>query len=148
MERVLSTPVLLIVYVLLVFGFNFGRLNGTTASNVMRSDIVDYELERSGNYMAATVSATYNFIDQIVSSLGTLIATLCVAAIGYTTVMPQPTDEATFGIRVVTAFLNFGMPIIGWICSIIAMKFYKLTKEEMVHVQKRVAEKKATLKEM
>lgn len=148
MERVLSTPVLLIVYVLLVFGFNFGRLNGTTASNVMRSDIVDYELDRSGNYMAATVSATYNFIDQIVSSLGTLIATLCVAAIGYTTVMPQPTDEATFGIRVVTAFLNFGMPIIGWICSIIAMKFYKLTKEEMVHVQKRVAEKKATLKEM
>lgn len=74
---------------------------------LMRSDIVDYELDRSGNYMAATVSATYNFIDQIVSSLGTLIATLCVAAIGYTTVMPQPTDEATFGIRVVAAFLTF-----------------------------------------
>ena len=61
--------------------------------------------------------------------------------------MPQPTDEATVAIRVVTAFLAYGLPILGWIASIIAMKFYTLTKEEMVNVQKRVAEKKAQLNE-
>ena len=147
MGQVLSTPPLLIAFLLVVFGFNFGRMNSSTSNSVMRSDIVDYELDRSGNYMAATVAATYNFIDQLISSLGTLIATLCVAAIGYTSTMPQPTDEATVAIRVVTAFLAYGLPILGWIASIIAMKFYTLTKEEMVNVQKRVAEKKAQLNE-
>ena len=44
-------------------------------------------------------------------------------------------------------FLYFGMPILGWICTLIAMRFFKLTKEEMVHVQKRIAEKKQAILE-
>ena len=40
-------------------------------------------------------------------------------------------------------FLMFGLPILGWLCNIVAMKFYKLNKEEMVEVQKKVAEMKA-----
>ena len=38
--------------------------------------------------------------------------------------------------------LYFGMPIVGWICTLIAMRFYKLSKAELVQVQKRIAEKK------
>lgn len=38
------------------------------------------------------------------------------------------------------------MPIIGWIITIVAMKFCPLTKEEMVNVQKRIAEKKEAIK--
>ena len=34
----------------------------------MRADIVDHELDRSGKYLPGVVTATYNFIDQIVSS--------------------------------------------------------------------------------
>lgn len=36
----------------------------------------------------------------------------------------------------------FGLPIIGWLCNIIAMKFYELDKERMVEVQKNIAEMK------
>ena len=32
-------------------------------------------------------------------------------------------------------FLMFGMPILGWICNIIAMKFYEPDRERMVQVQ-------------
>ena len=38
---------------------------------------------------------------------------------------------------------KFGLPIIGWIITLVAMRDCPLTKEEMVHVQKRIAEKKA-----
>ena len=37
------------------------------------------------------------------------------------------------------------MPILGWVCTVIAMRFYKLSKQELVGVQKRIAEKKAEI---
>ena len=39
--------------------------------------------------------------------------------------------------------LKFALPIIGWIITLVAMRSCPLTKEEMVNVQKRIAEKKA-----
>ena len=42
-----------------------------------------------------------------------------------------------------TMVLKFGLPIIGWIITLVAMRSCPLTKEEMVNVQKRIAEKKA-----
>ena len=38
--------------------------------------------------------------------------------------------------------VSFGLPLIGWWITLIAMKKCHLTKEEMVNVQKRIAEKK------
>ena len=38
---------------------------------------------------------------------------------------------------------KFGLPIIGWIITLVAMRNCPLTKEEMVNVQKRITEKKA-----
>ena len=65
-----------------------------------------------------------------------------------TETMPQPTDELTGGVFWMTMVLFFGMPLLGWVVTIIAMRFCTLGKEEMVEVQKRIAEKKtAMLKE-
>lgn len=46
-----------------------------------------------------------------------------------------------------TMIVYFGLPILGWIVTLIAMKNCKLTKEEMVQVQKRIAAKKSAMKE-
>ncbi len=40
-------------------------------------------------------------------------------------------------------FLRYGLAILGWICTLIAMRNCRLDKAEMVNVQKRIAEKKA-----
>ncbi len=40
------------------------------------------------------------------------------------------------------------MPILGWICNIVAMKFYELDKERMVEVQRNIAQKKAEAYQM
>ena len=109
--------------------------------------VIDYELDRSGKYLSAVVTSTYNFIDQIVSSLGMLITTSLLALIGYTHTMPQPTDDPTAPLKAVGIIIIYVLPILGWICTIVAMKFYTLGKEEMVHVQKRIETKKKQLLE-
>lgn len=145
MSQISSSTVLTVVFFILLLLGNGAKMCVTTANGSMRADIVDYELDRSGKYLPAVVTATYNFIDQLVTSFGATIATTCVALIGYTSTLPQPTDAATPAIKWMTLALYFGLPILGWICTIVAMKGYHLTKEEMVNVQKSIAEKKANL---
>ena len=65
------------------------------------------------------------------------------ALIGYTSAMPQPGDPDTLGVFWMTMFLRYGLAILGWICTLLAMRRCGLSREEMVHVQKRIAEKKA-----
>ena len=86
-------------------------------------------------------------MDKIVSSFSAAIATGCVALIGYTATMPQPTDEATSGVFWMTMFLRYGLAILGFICTLLAMRHCKLGRPEMVEVQKRIADKKAAAQE-
>lgn len=88
-----------------------------------------------------------SFLDKIISSFGALLASASVALIGYTSTMPQPGDECTTGVLVLTIGLTYALPMLGWICTLVAMKFCHLNREEMVAVQKRIAEKKEALKQ-
>lgn len=142
-----SFGVTMIVYVLFTLALNGAKMCVTTADTSFMADIIDYELDRSGRYVPAVVSGTYSLIDKIISSLSALLATGAVAIIGYTKSMPQPDEPLTTPIFVVTMIIYFGLPLIGWAITLIAMKNCKLTREEMVEVQKRIATKKAELKE-
>lgn len=132
----------MILYVVLTFALNGAKMCVTTSNTSFMADIIDYELDRSGKYIPAVVTGTYSLIDKLVSSFSAIIATGAVALVGYTTTMPQPGDTATRAIFWLTMGLYFGLPILGWICTLIAMRLCKLDKDEMVNVQKRIAEKK------
>ncbi len=114
----------------------------TTAGSSMRADITDYECERSGNYMPAAATAVYSFVDKLVSSFGSTIAAIGISLVGYTTTVPQMGDKATWPIFWMGMFLMFGMPILGWLCNVVAMHFYKLDRERMIEVQKNLAARK------
>ena len=135
-----------IVYVVLTLCKNGANMCVSTVNTAFMSDLIDYELDRSGRYVPAVVTGTYSFLDKLISSFGAAIATGAVALVGYTSTVPQPGDPATPEIFWLTMFLTFGLPIIGWICTLAAMKFCKLNKAEMVEVQKRIAAKKEALK--
>lgn len=118
--------------------------NGASACNIaMLADVSDYEISRSGNVMPGTVAACYSFLDKIISSLATTLAGFSLAAIGYTNVMPQPTDPQTPAILPMVIVMTIVVPMIGWLCTIVAMKFYPLTKEKMVEVQQKNSELRA-----
>ena len=100
---------------------------------------------RGGRYVPAVISGVYSLIDKLVSSVSALIATGAVALIGYRETMPQPTDELTGGIFWMTLVLMYGFPLLGWVVTLIAMRACALDKEEMVEVQRRIADKKAAV---
>lgn len=117
------------------------------ANNTMKSDVIDYEHERSGMYVPAVVQAAYGLIDKVISSFGSVIASIGLSLVGYVNAVPQLGDKPTWPIFWVGMFLMFGMPILGWICNIISMHFYTLDKERMVQVQKTLSERKNQTKQ-
>lgn len=142
--RNISTALpLMIIYVVLTLALNGTKMCVTTGGNAFMADVIDYELDRGGKYVPAVVSGVYSLIDKLVSSVSALIATGAVALIGYRETMPQPTDELTGGIFWMTMVLMYGFPLLGWVVTLIAMRVCSLDKEEMVEVQKRIADKKA-----
>ena len=146
-HTIASFGITMILYILLTLVGNGFMMAGTTAGAAFMADVIDYELDRSGKYIPAVVSGTYSLVDKIVSSFSALIATGCVALIGYTETLPQPGDTPTGSIFWVSMFLRYGLAILGWICTLWAMRSCKLDKAEMVEVQKRIEEKKNELKE-
>ena len=144
--RSISTALpLMMIYVILTLALNGTKMCVTTGNNAFMADVIDYELDRGGRYIPAVVSGVYSLIDKMVSSVSALIATGAVALIGYRESMPQPTDELTGGVFWMTLVLMFGFPLIGWVITLIAMRYCTLDKEEMVEVQKRIADKKAAV---
>ena len=134
---------LMAIYVILTLALNGTKMCVTTGNNAFMADVIDYELDRGGKYIPAVVSGVYSLIDKLVSSVSALIATSAVALIGYRETMPQPTDELTSGVFWMTLVLMYGFPLIGWVITLIAMRYCSLDKEEMVEVQKCIADKKA-----
>ena len=136
----------MVAYIALSMGKDAAAMVLNTAEGMMRADIVDYELDRSGNFMPGMVGACYTFIEKLISSLGSTFTTFAVGLIGYVTVMPQMGDKTTLPLFYLTMALVYGMPILGWLCNIIAMRFYSLDKERMVEIQTNIAEKKKALR--
>ena len=142
---VMGSPAM-IIYVVLSLLQNGSNMCITTSNNSYMADTIDYELDRSGRYIPAVVSGTYSLIDKLITSVAAVIATCAVALLGYTTTMPQPTDAYTSGIFWMTLAIKYGLPMLGWVITLIAMPGCPLTKEEMVNVQKRIADKKDALR--
>lgn len=124
-----------IVFILLAGTYNACMMSTAAFISAMQPDIVDYELYRSGNYLPGTVASIYNLIDKTVSSLGATITAVAIASIGYQTVQPQPTDPSTPALFWVAMFLWQGISVLGYIVTLIVMKWYPLDKEKMEEVQ-------------
>lgn len=145
--QITVNPVLKVVFIVLYCAMGASKMATSCVSNPLRYDIIDYEFSRSGRYMPALVNTVYSFIDKLISSLASTIVALSVAMIGYTEGMPQATDELTSGVFWVGTFLWLGVPIIGYVCTLVAMRWYKLDKKTMDEVQRKNAELRAAQKD-
>lgn len=141
---VMGVPV--IIFAVILVGTTAAKMILTTTASSMRADVVDYELYRSGNYLPAVIGGVYSFIDKLITSFASAVAGFCVAAIGYVHTVPQMGDKATPKIFVASMILSLGLPIVGWVTNLIAMRFYKLDREMMIKVQKEIADRKAAVK--
>lgn len=115
----------------------------TSLALPMIADCADYEMYQSGNYVPGLMGAVFGFFDKLVSSFSSTIIGWCCVLIGYADRFPTQDDPLTSGIFWVALFLFIGTPLIGWVASLIAMKFYPLDKEKIIEVQDKIAAMKA-----
>lgn len=111
----------------------------TGLATPMIADCADYEMYQSGNYAPALMGTVFGFFDKVVSSFASTIVGYCVIAIGFTKELPKVGDPYSAPLFWMTMFLFIGIPIMGWICSLVAMKFYPLDKDKMIEVQAKIA---------
>ncbi len=111
----------------------------------MIADCTDYETYKTGKYVPGMMGTLFSFVDKLISSLATSVVSLAVAAIGYTTTLPQIGEPVTPQLVWIYIFLAIGLPLFGLICNVVAMKFYPLDKEKMEEIQVAIADiKKAS----
>ncbi len=106
----------------------------------MTADCADYETYLSGRYVPGLMGTLFSFIDKLVSSLAPFIASISLAAIGFTESMPDVDTPYTPQLKVVGIFLMYGLVAIGLIANVVAMKYYPLTAEKMAEVRQKINE--------
>ena len=124
---------------LYIVGRSFSTMSGNLVIP-MTADCADYEVYRTGKYVPGLMGTLFSFVDKLISSLAGTFCSLMIAAIGFTTTQPTQDTPYSTGIFWVTMACFIGAPMIGWICNIISMHFYPLSKEYMAEIQERVAE--------
>jgi len=98
-------------------------------------DIMDYEVYRSGKFKPGIIASINTFIEKFIASFYQTFVGLVLAAIGFAHAMPDLDTPLTPAIFWAAMFLMYGVMIITWIISLIAMKFYDLDKERMEEIQ-------------
>ncbi|MCR5761682.1 MAG: MFS transporter [Sphaerochaetaceae bacterium] len=129
-----KVAVLTVAFIVLRCLMNATQMIVSSCTFPMIADITDYELSQSGHFSPSIVAMTYSFVQKLISSLGATIVGLAVASIGYVNSMPQATDPFSRPVLNIALFLWLGMPMLGYVCTLIAMKFYKLDKKKMEEV--------------
>ncbi|WP_156299608.1 MFS transporter [Streptobacillus canis] len=117
-----------------------GASGGLTINAI--ADCADYETYRTGKYVPGMMGTLFSFVDKVISSVSTTIIGLVVAMIGYTNGFPKIGDPNTPQLFYAAMFLFIGMPVLGWIASVISLKYYPLTPEKMEEVQKHISDLK------
>ncbi|MDC7124985.1 MAG: glycoside-pentoside-hexuronide (GPH):cation symporter [Spirochaetales bacterium] len=101
----------------------------------MLADCVDYGEWITGKRGAGTVSSQLTFINKLGMAIGGMLAGVILACVGYVAGQEQ-TPEVLNAIAGVKAFF----PALGYICSLISMSFYPITKD---FYEKMIADNKA-----
>ncbi|NMA85611.1 MAG: hypothetical protein GX962_17320, partial [Epulopiscium sp.] len=135
----------LILLVLIAVQQGVGGLAGNIVIPMI-ADCSDYETYRTGRFIPGMIGTLFSFVDKMVSSFSTFIMGIAIAWAGYgnTKIEPNTTVNSKFYIAIL--FILYGLPLLGHIASIIAMKFYELDGVAMEKVKQAIADKKVDAK--
>ncbi|GAA0181391.1 MFS transporter [Clostridium sediminicola] len=133
------------IILLVIWAVQYGIMNLSTGIVIpMIADCADYETYRSGRFIPGMMGTLFSFVDKMISSLATFIIGMVIAWAGYGNSVIQPNTAVSSKFYIGILFCVFGLPILGHLASIIAMKFYSLDGPMMEKVNKGIADKKAS----
>lgn len=92
--------------------------------------------------MPGLIGTIFSFVDKMISSAGTFIMGIAIAWAGYGNVKIQPNTAVNGKFQIAILFIVFGLPLIGHIASLVAMKFYELDGERMEEIKQAIQNRK------
>ncbi len=141
--QISKAPIVTVIFVICYALNSASKSTINAVSQTMDLDVQDYEFYLHGKYLGPMVNAVSNMITKMFDSFSSIIVAACLGLIGYVEVMPQPGDPSSPMLFWVTMFLWMGMPSLGYIASIIVLRWYPLNAEKMEEVQRVNAETRA-----
>ncbi len=121
---------------------------GQVSSNVvntMIADCADYETYRSGKFMPGMIGTMFSFVDKLITSFSSTIWGITLGALGLAKVAIVPDTFISNEFNLVVMIFICGLPMIGDLATLIAMKFYPLDKAKMEEVQSELSARKHAL---
>jgi Na+/melibiose symporter-like transporter len=130
------------IWLVAVMGVNLILIAGASDVNVisMIGDSADYEYYTNNQFIPGMIGTAFSFIDKIISSFGTLIIGAILTGIGFVSITETPFSQTIFW---TVLAMYFGLPAIGHLFSIIAMRFYPLDKRTHTEMLEALAERDA-----
>ncbi len=104
-------------------------LIGAVNNMLSRSAVLDsanYAEWKTGINGSALVSSTFTFVNKLSQAVGAFIMGYVLDFVGYAPELTQQTPETLRAIL----YMKTWIPVAAFVCSIIAMKFYPLTKQK------------------
>ena len=108
----------------------------------MIADCSDYETYKTGRYVPGMLGTLFSFVDKAVSSFGNTIAGFFLAGLGYVHTTPQAGDAYSTLLFLYVMLAFIGLPILGWLISVIAMRYYSLDDTKMREIGAKLAGEK------
>ena len=133
---------LILYLVLTIIAAGFQGISGNIVIP-MTADCADYEVYRTGKYVPGLMGTLFSFVDKLVSSLATTLVALFYSMVGFKDALPDTLTPYSDGIFWATIGCFVLLPIVGWLCNVVAMHFYPLTKEKMEEIQAEIGRIKA-----
>lgn len=136
---VLQVKPIVPVSVLLVLIVLFGLISALPSALawVMLPDCIEYSEYVTGVEGSGVVSSTFSFMNKVAGALGGALASFFIGVAGFTA-----NQEQTKTVLAVIVFLRFGMPILGYVASLVSMHFYDLTEDRAREIRNALAERK------
>lgn len=129
----------------LFFGIGYGAYYSTADMPIpMVADCADFETYKSGRFIPGIMGTLFSLVDKLVSSLASLAITIAIGFIGLSQIPDQYTPYAP-GMNWVVIALFCIVPMLAWAATLIAMKYYRLTGENMKEIQRVNAARKEAI---
>ncbi len=128
-----------VIFVVLMVAFSgFQNIAGSLIYP-MTADCTDYEVYRTGRYVPGLIGTVFSFVDKLISSLAPLLVGLLCALVCSSSELPTAETPYSTGLATVGIVCMYGVLLFGFICNVIAMHFYPLTKEKMESIAEEIA---------
>ena len=123
-----TAPVIILMSMMGAFGF-MSRIPSNMGW-AMLPECSDYAEWKYGKRGDGLLSSSLTFINKFGMAIGGFIASFFLGLVGF--VANQDQSEVVLNMIV---FLRFGMPILGYIASLISMHFYEITSEKYEEIR-------------